>query len=225
MKTQMNKLTTCTLYTGLILLSMVSTANAALLSRLGGQAIYDTERDITWLSNANLAASNTFGVSGINLNGTMNWGVANNWIAAMNSSEGTGYLGFTDWRMPTVLQPDVSCDTFALNCTGSEMGHLFYNSFGATAGASVLTTGNAIELAMFTNIQSFIYWSGAEYNANGAWNFAFDFGEQGISPKPSNNYVWAVRSGDVSAVPIPAAVWLFSSGLIGLVGFARRNQG
>lgn len=28
----------------------------------------------------------------------------------------------------------------------------------------------------------------------------------------------------VSAVPVPAAVWLFGSGLIGLIGFARRKK-
>lgn len=30
--------------------------------------------------------------------------------------------------------------------------------------------------------------------------------------------------GDVSSVPVPAAVWLFGSGLIGLIGFARRKK-
>ena len=30
-------------------------------------------------------------------------------------------------------------------------------------------------------------------------------------------------SGTVSSVPVPAAVWLFGSGLIGLIGFARRK--
>ena len=29
---------------------------------------------------------------------------------------------------------------------------------------------------------------------------------------------------EVSAVPVPAAAWLFGSGLIGLVGLARRKQ-
>jgi len=42
----------------------------------------------------------------------------------------------------------------------------------------------------------------------------------------SNESAWSgvalVR--DVSAVPVPAAVWLFGSGLIGLVGFARRKK-
>jgi len=33
-----------------------------------------------------------------------------------------------------------------------------------------------------------------------------------------------VRDSEVSAVPLPAAVWLFSSGLIGLIGLARRKH-
>ena len=39
----------------------------------------------------------------------------------------------------------------------------------------------------------------------------------------SNDYsTWAVW--EVSEVPIPAAVWLFGSGLIGLIGIARRKK-
>ncbi|MCW9006033.1 MAG: VPLPA-CTERM sorting domain-containing protein [Gammaproteobacteria bacterium] len=29
---------------------------------------------------------------------------------------------------------------------------------------------------------------------------------------------------DTTVVPVPAAVWLFGSGLIGLAGFARRKK-
>jgi len=43
---------------------------------------------------------------------------------------------------------------------------------------------------------------------------------QGVNPTyDSTYYAWSVHSGDVGAVPVPAAVWLFGSGLIGLVGF------
>jgi len=33
-----------------------------------------------------------------------------------------------------------------------------------------------------------------------------------------------VRLSVVNAVPVPAAVWLFGSGLLGLIGFARRTR-
>ncbi len=35
---------------------------------------------------------------------------------------------------------------------------------------------------------------------------------------------WDDASLEVSAVPVPAAVWLFGSGLLGLVGVARRRK-
>ena len=36
--------------------------------------------------------------------------------------------------------------------------------------------------------------------------------------------IWPDRYGDVSIVPVPATVWLFGSGLIGLIGIARRKK-
>jgi len=48
-------------------------------------------------------------------------------------------------------------------------------------------------------------------------------GEQDYFDKTFDIYAWAVRSGDVSAVPVPAAMWLFGSGLLGLIGVARRK--
>ena len=39
----------------------------------------------------------------------------------------------------------------------------------------------------------------------------------------SNNQQFYINTLDVTAVPVPAAAWLFGSGLIGLVGIARRR--
>lgn len=159
-----------TLLTAAVLLTVAGTVQATLVSTLGGQAVYDTSRNLTWLADANLAATNTFGVSGINPGGTMNWFTAQSWIGAMNTAN---YLGYHDWRLPTTLQPDATCGySGGYNCTGSEMGHLFYNELGGVAGNSILATHNA-NLALFQNVQSNIYWSGTEYaqDTYNAWRF------------------------------------------------------
>jgi len=45
---------------------------------------------------------------------------------------------------------------------------------------------------------------------------------------PNDTFIWTPYilhlEGTISAVPVPAAVWLFGSGLIGLAGFARRKK-
>ena len=33
-----------------------------------------------------------------------------------------------------------------------------------------------------------------------------------------------IRTADAAVIPVPAAVWLFGSGLLGLIGIARRKK-
>ena len=78
----------------------------------------------------------------------------------------------------------------------------------------------------FSNLQPDRYWSGTEYAPYtvSTWNFSFYSGNQYAFDKSMPNYyALAVRPGDVATVPVPAAVWLFGSGLLGLVGVARRK--
>jgi hypothetical protein len=196
-------------------LAMSSFSNAALVSRLNGQAVYDTDFNITWLADANLAASNTFGVASINSDGSMNWNTAQSWIGAMNVAN---YLGFNNWRLPT----SDTCEGH--NCTGSEMGHLFYDELGGISGSDITFTHNA-NYSLFNNIQSNAYWSGTEYllDVTQVWIFLFNDGDLNSDFKDFQYAAWAVRSGDVAAVPVPGAVWLFGSGLLGLIGVARRK--
>lgn len=114
----MKNKTTNSLFAAIVLsvgLLSATTANANLVSALGGQVVNDTDLNITWLANANLAATETFGlvrnvdlgtISGVNIyggsyilsDGGMTWGGAMKWIGAMNANS---YLGYNDWRLPT----------------------------------------------------------------------------------------------------------------------------
>ena len=49
------------------------------------------------------------------------------------------FAGYSDWRLPFQPIPDPSCDISVLggvgfNCTNSELGHLYYDELGNTAG-------------------------------------------------------------------------------------------
>src|ERR1039457_5672985 len=73
----------------------------------GGQTVYDPMTNVTWLTNANLAATNTFGIAACTAPGTpkpcfgkdgaMDWNSAAQFIMNMNS--GAGYLGQTNWQL------------------------------------------------------------------------------------------------------------------------------
>jgi hypothetical protein len=205
------------------------------------EAYYDTALNITWLADANYAGT------------TMDWTTANNWAASLNFNGITswrlpvvgpvngssfnysyGYDGTTDdgFNMGALGTPYAGS-------TGSEMAHLFYTTLGNTAYCD--TSGVCPQVGYsfpdntgpFSNIQYFNYWSATEYAdyqpENYAWDFAFDGGSQQANWKANNFFsvAWAVHPGDVGAVatvPVPAAVWLFGSGLLGLIGFARRKK-
>ena len=164
-------------------------AQAKLVPGADGQTVYDTTKQVTWLANANLAATNTFGVDGVNPDGSMSWSTAQNWVAAMNKAN---YLGHNDWILPTTPELDSNCTQqtaggpFAYNCTHSDMGELFYDALGGSKGVSIssLTNSNA---RLFKNFQPYLYWSGTVYKGvgNSSWSFSFGNGFQGTNPSYS----------------------------------------
>jgi len=236
-----------------------ASADAALLGRdLNGspgtfEAYYDTTLDVTWLANANLAITNTFGVAGIDGQGKMTWDTANAWIAAMNSAN---YLGISSWRLPAMYDiGNDGCTVFSFSSynggdcgynvvsTGpqaSEMASMYYDTlanlaFYDTSGVPNFISPSIQNTGPFQNLGNTLYWydlettttsSGTDLGlpALNAWYFGMPSGAQRPQDKldPSLT-VWAVFSGDVSVVPVPAAAWLLGSAL-GLLGFAARRR-
>ena len=184
--------------------------------------IYDTDLNITWLSNANLAATNTFGVGGINADGRMIWTTAESWVTAMDTAS---YLGFTNWRLPTALNTDGTGPCLGYNC-GSELGYLFYQELGGVTDQSLITTHNA-NFLLFSNIQGNTYWSGTKCGTTSSgWYVSNTNGFQNCSNNDfSIGYGWAVRTGDVAAVPEPGMIWLLLAGGLGWVGTKARRCG
>ena len=122
-------------------------AQAALHDR-GNGLIYDDVLDVTWLQDANLAATETFGVSGIQSDGGFgSCDVVRQWIDAMNAAN---YKGFNDWRLPEMSPVNGSTWNYNFSYDGSTdngynisapnsaypgthanpLAHLFYQSLG-----------------------------------------------------------------------------------------------
>lgn len=110
--------------------------------------------------------------------------------------------------------------------TGINDGDLGYHNNTSLWGDSVGSS-----LGVLTNEASVGTQLGVYNLFNGSTNpdpFAFEYvptvlqyGFLGIDP---NTGVATWNLGEVSAVPVPAAVWLFGSGVVGLVGVARRRK-
>lgn len=212
----------------LVLGTLPGVATAALIDR-GGGLIYDTDLNITWLADANYAYTSGYDTQDAT-DGLMTHAYAMNWAAQLT------YGGFTDWRLPTTLQPDSTCaNHYAFgdggwNCTGSEMGHLFYNELGGVAG-----NGTNIEIFhnanynLFSNLTSDQYWSATSVATitTYAWQFYFGGGNQYVQGKAGAIRAMAVHPGDIGAttVPGPAAGWLLGSalGLMGMISSRSRR--
>jgi len=213
-----------------ILLGSAGQANATdtMTSALGGQVVYDATTNLSWIANANLMATNTFGLtygtnygtdvfgnpSVINSDGTATWGGAMKWVATMDAAH---YLGYSDWSLPTA-DPSAGVNYEST----SQMGNLFYNGLGQSSNQTIGTT-HIVNYNLFNNVQSTSYWSGTEYalNPNLAWRFNTSIGYQSTFGKNFATFALAVRPGQVAAVPEPGE-WLLMISGFGLTGFLAR---
>jgi predicted extracellular nuclease len=108
-----------------------------------------------------------------------------------------------------------SPDAIALYENGSMIDSLSYEGslLTYTEGDALTISDGASEALSISRITD-----GLDSNNN-----ALDFELGCITPGSANIGGSGDCSTSVSAVPLPAAAWLFGSGMIGLVGFARRK--
>jgi len=203
------------------------------------EAYYDTTLDITWLADANAAGTG------------MTWAEATTWVESLDVSGVTGWrlpavspLNGSTFNTATTSNATSDVGEAPTTTDGtdggwrdgsgnavSEMGHMNYVALGnlgicdPTLPPCTLQDGYGLKnTGPFSNIELGNYWTGTELNSSSVFSFGYGNGGQVISPKDLFGFAWAVRLGDVSAVPVPAAVWLFGSGMVALLGVARRKK-
>jgi hypothetical protein len=184
----------------------------------GGQTVYDPVTNVTWSANANLAATNTFGLPTcidpaspaicVASDGAMTFASATQFIANMNTFGGTGYLGRTDWELPNI---ESSCPGY--NCAGNQnpMGNLFYDQLRLSQGMTVVTAPN-VAVGPFHNMQPYLYWTceGATIQGpcetsgpapNFEWSFSLGSGFQGTDLLANDLYLMVYYPGPPTAIP------------------------
>ena len=236
------------LASGLLLWLNAVTASATLVNN-GNGLIYDTALNVTWTQDANLLGvleANAIAKTGndnslitdiinanggvvydynygghydpyyhlsatdFSSNGMVDWWAAKAFAVYLNTQH---YGGSNQWELPYTNQ------VWASNQTGSYLGELFYNELGGT-------TGNSMPSGPFSHIPTdgFYYLPAGDSTTFSAWVFDPRNGNQRITTSLNYNYAWAVSPGNVSAVPVPSAIWLFTSVLAGFIGFNRRKS-
>jgi hypothetical protein len=172
-----------------------------------GQTVYDPVANVTWLANAELAKTQTFGAQCVNGDGTlcidsdgsMSHTTAENWINGMNAAH---YLGQSNWQLPPTASIDAACSlqNFGFDCTGSPMGHLFYSQLHLSQGSPAVPTPS-INVGPFSDVQPYLYWSctaapGSQILCQSAppapgfgWSFSFGNGFTGTDVVGNDLYV------------------------------------
>jgi len=207
-------------------------------------AYYDTVLDITWAADANINGLDNWDgqmawAAGLTIGGVSGWR-----LPTLSPIDGSTFdtsfsnNATTDRGMaPTTTDGTDGGWRDISNTPVSEMGHMYYVTLGnlafctpddADPSSCVEQDGWGLSNdGPFANVIHDVYYSDTEFDAENAWSFIFFNGNQYYTYTiyGGTNYAWAVRSGDVPAVvPVPAAVWLFGTGLVGLIAVARRKK-
>ena len=199
-----------------------SSSHAALYDR-GNGLIYDDVLDITWLQDANYAQTSDWATTNqqgelhtpdnVQSDGRMSW------HQSKIFAEGLIYQNHSNWRLPSILD---SPNQVGYNITDGELGYMFYENLNGSAQETVASN-------LFSNLidgPQFWYEETSPWLSNERWYFNFNNGSQHNGGSRDSRFVWPVHDGDIGAsqVPLPAGIYLFLSGLVGLVGAKLRGR-
>jgi hypothetical protein len=192
--------------------------------------VQDSNQNVYWLAEANLAATPEgqaiwaqmnnpaagLDLSGINPNGTMDFPTARSWVQALNQVSWNGcqgYLCHTDWQLPVTPNEDATCseqgpapysNDFAAWCTGSALGNLYGVGLGLRFSSSVVP-GFTNTVGPFANLHPSLYWTADSNGGNGERTFSFLTGLAGSNTTKYNYFYLLPRlAGAPANSPVPS---------------------
>ncbi|MGE0470661.1 MAG: hypothetical protein AB7L09_19020 [Nitrospira sp.] len=211
----------------------------ASLINVGNGLIYDNVSDVTWISNGltfpnniaattanpttnpytgpllgtvvtpSLGAPHTIAANDLSYETSLgrwvgSWWAATAWAEGFTSQHGSQTV--SDWRLPTSAEAQnliTQLNQLGTGRTGAAPPFEYIPPFFWT---STLTSETNVN---FSNMLSGTIANRTLFDA--------------AAGRPAYSNVLAVASGNVAPVPLPAAVWLFGSGMAGIIGWARRQ--
>jgi hypothetical protein len=196
-------------------------AGATLVLSPDGATVYDTVNGVNWLANADLAATNRFGLPVcpapgaqpcVGPNGSMNYTSAVAWIQAVNTAN---FLGHNNWQLPTIPPNDANCgktgpngQNFGFGCTAGALDSV-YNALGfQSPNTAVPIPANSA--GPFSDIQPYLYWSASTGTSASIGNATFSFatGWQGANTLPNFLYLLPTIPGKIPGTPAAAGTGL-----------------
>jgi len=212
----------------------------------GFEAFYDTTQNLTWLADANLAASSGVSASGLLSGFSPLDNSPGSTVTANSFAYSANVFGIDDWKLPGVsLSDEIPAEICHSYGTYTECGPGPSGRYDVLPGSSQLqqlmevTLGNRSSVnggytlentGPFKNVQAGLYWSSEfmtiyPYPTYIGWTYNTSLGVHAQQTIGSNNgHAWLVRVGDVAAVPEPQTVAMWALGLLALMGVVSRKK-
>lgn len=177
--------------------------------------IYDTPNAIdgSYIQNDPYSGKYSLSSDDFAIGGLVDWWAAKAFVSYLNS---INYDGSTNWRLPT----------YGSSCGNDPCGNeQFYSD------DEFLNLGHdllAVSSPKFNNGSFSYYWADKEYSyyPGSAWRFWLNLASQNYDSilKTDKYFALAVTPGNfVSTVPLPPAIAVFVTGLLGLSVFGRKK--
>lgn len=215
---------------GIVILTAAAAMAEGLVVQTNG-TVYDANQNVTWLADANFAASpdgqamlKAANITSVASSGIMDYPTALRFVQAVNTipCQGKGYLCHNTWQLPVMITDpahDPTCtvhrgfdrNSFGPNCRGSAFGILFYRGLGLNYPGSVAPHFQN-SIAGFRNLHPALYWSATQGGQTGQQTFSFLTGQSGSNTTNFNLlHVLAMHRGLLSGSSIQTGATGISS--------------